>query len=931
MHFSFSVGRLAAFFAVCAFAFSAAAQSNQPTGFVAPTGSFAEAERSFNEWRSTHHLSTEKGWKQYARWQHYQAQRQNPDGSIAHTNTLHREATRVAEWKKRNATAVRGGSGWIPVGPDVLPPGADPNRQHGMGRINCITFHPTDANTFWVGVAQGGVWKTVDNGANWQPLTDDLPILRINDITVDPQHPDTMYIAVGDYGYLGVGLAEDDRKRHTHFGMGVYKSTDGGTSWAPTSLGYNLTDFDGSLIRRTFVHPDSSHMLLAAGIEGIFTSNDAGDTWTTVMDSVIWDIEADPSNPTTLYATGGFISNLNIGHTTIYKSTDFGATWTELNTGILPQNEVQRVEVCVAPSNPNYVYAIGCGMTRGLYAVWRSTDAGQTWQQRLSGDVLNILNWSDGADLYSGQGTYDLVLSVHPQDEERIYAGGINLWTSGDGGTSWQGASYWVGYYGPSLHADQHFLAANPITNEFYMCNDGGLYRTDSIQGANWADIENGGQWPTDWENLSDGLAITSFYRLGLSANNTGRLIAGAQDNSTYVTDGASWLNIIGGDGMECIRHPNNPSILWGSYQYGTIVKSQDGGLSTQNISGQITWNYDDEGEWTTPYVLHPQNPDMMVAGYGQVYVSYDGGDLWVPISNWPNMQGAQNASPASALAVAPSSTNTIYVAKRIYHGYNQPTEVWRTTDLGNSWTNITTGLPDSLYITYLAVDDNYPDRAWATCGGFVDGVKVFRTDDGGQTWQNISNNLPNLPVNTIVHHNQSLHNTVYVGMDVGIFYTNDTLPGWELYSDNLPNAIVSELEIDYTNEQIYAATFGRGVWKADALPIEIDTVPAPIDTIPTDTNPPALVTAAMLHGLQLQATPSPSPGNPLVTITGTLAEGAQLRVIDINGRVVYTQRVPAVKQQQTLRLDTELPPGVYFLQLTNGTAFKAQKLVISD
>lgn len=934
MHFSRFTAQLALLFACFAIVGTATAQSlsNPVTG--AEGKSFADYERSFSNWRSNHDLTQEKGWKYYGRWQNYHAQRLNPDGSLYDPATLYREAVKVNEWKQRLAGHQRGGSGWIPVGPVDRPPGADPSRQHGLGRVNCITFHPTDPDTYWVGVAQGGVWKTVDDGQNWQPLTDELPILRINDIAVDPNHPDTMYIAVGDYAYLAVGLELDDRKRNSHFGMGVYKTVDGGNTWAPTALAYNLTDFDGSLIRRTFVHPTNSDQLIAAGIEGIFSSADGGDSWTTVMDSVIWDIEADPSDPMTLYATGGYINTLDIGYSAIWKSTDFGATWVELNTGLQPQGEVGRIEVCVAPSNPNYVYAIACGAShRGLETFMRSTDGGTTWTEQLSGAQRNILNWSDGTAPETGQGTYDLVLNVHPSDEERVYAGGINLWSSGDGGVNWEGVSYWLGNYGESLHADQHFLARNPHTNDFFMCNDGGVYRTDSIAPLAWALAENGTNWPTEWENLSSGLAVTSFYRLGLSANNPGRLLAGAQDNSTFITDGVSWLNIIGGDGMECISHPDNPSIIWGSWQYGSISKSINGGLNSQSISGQISWNYGDLGEWTTPYSIHPTNPDLMYAAYGNVYISYDGGDNFTPISDFPLMEQdpTDHAAPASALALAPSHPSTVYVAKRIYHGFDEPTRVWHTNNYGNDWTDITAGLPDSLYITYMTVDDNDPDHAWATCGGFIDGVKVFETEDAGATWENISSNLPNLPANTIIHHNLSLHNVVYVGMDIGIYYTNDTLSTWELYNENLPNVIVSELEIDYTDKKLYAATFGRGIWKSDLLTIEIDTTPAPVDTMPIDTTPPAFVDVSAYHALTMSTSPNPASGAFTLSVAGTLEEESELRILDIRGGLVHQEQFPPVAGTLQRTIDPNLPAGVYFLQLTNGSTFKATRLVITD
>ena len=167
-------------------------------------------------------------------------------------------------------------------------------------------------------------------------------------------------------------------------------------------------------------------------------------------------------------------------------------------------------------------------------------------------------------------------------------------------------------------------------------------------------------------------------------------------------------------------------------------------------------------------------------------------------------------------------------MAKRIYHSYNSKSELWVTKDEGNTWSNITNGLPDSLYFTYLSVDDDNADIAWVTCSGFKAGQKVYNTTNGGGAWTNISQNLPNIPVNTIVLDEQSPNHTIYIGTDLGVYMTHDTLStGWQLHGDGgLPNVIVSELEIDYNTNDLYAATFGRGIWKTDmSIPLLIDEI----------------------------------------------------------------------------------------------------------
>jgi len=769
----------------------------------------AEFERSFQEWSEGKNLDSTKGWKWYKRWEEDYSKRTTLGRSSPQSEIYLSEAVRIAELKKQGAAGKK--SAWTAVGPDVFPsPGVS---YYGMGRVNCIAFHPTDSNIFWIGVAQGGVWKTTDGGTSWTPLTDDLPIIRISDIAVHQADPDIMYVCVGDYAYLGVSLQLDARKRNTHFGLGVYKTVDGGISWQPTGLTYSLTEGDASLMRRVFMHRSNPDTLVAAGINGIWKSLDAGNTWTQILDTIIWDIEYDPLNSEVLYASTGYIASYDTGTAAIMKSFDFGSTWTTLNSGIPPTQQAQRVELAIAPSDPNYIYAIACDMIGGLQGVYRSTDAGTSWTMQ-SGSFPNILEWYDGSGS-DGQGTYDLSLMVNPFDRDVIYTGGINMWTSPDGGLSWSGCSSWWTQSGTSLHADQHQFAYNPLDGKYYVCNDAGISRTDTIEPGSWSDFWGvpSYEWPTNWEFVSNNLQISSFYRLSLCKTYPEYLLAGAQDNSTFFKSQSSWRHVSGGDGMECIMHPSDTTILYASSQYGNLSVSNDGGNSFSGISYSS-----EQGEWTTPYLLDPSDENMIYAGYGNVVKrSYFGGG-WTPISNFPTVSGFGYPNLSSALAIAPNNSDVICVAKRIYHQYNEPSSVHYTANGGGSWTDITAGLPDSLYPTYVAFDTQDELALWVTYSGFVDSVKVFKTVDGGGSWQNMSLNLPNVPVNTVVAQPNTLENIVYVGTDLGVYYIPDTSSSWLMYSTDLPNVIVSELEIDTMNGEIYAATFGRGVWKASVV-----------------------------------------------------------------------------------------------------------------
>ena len=251
---------------------------------------------------------------------------------------------------------------------------------------------------------------------------------------------------------------------------------------------------------------------------------------------------------------------------------------------------------------------------------------------------------------------------------------------------------------------------------------------------------------------------------------------------------------------------------MYGSSQNGAIYVSTNGGQSFNWAGGSIP----ESGGWTTPWLLDPNDPSTIYLGAGNVWKSTNNANSFSLISNFPvnNQLGQPNI--CSALAVAPSNSDYIYCAKRYFKSIGEPSALWVTTDGGTNWADRSLGLPDSLYLTYISIDGDAPATAWVTVGGFTSGTKVFKTTDAGATWVNISSNLPNLPANCIVHDQGAPNNPIYVGMDAGVYYTNDTMGSWVLYADDLPNVVVSELEIHQNAEKLVAATFGRGIWSVD-------------------------------------------------------------------------------------------------------------------
>jgi hypothetical protein len=505
------------------------------------------------------------------------------------------------------------------------------------------------------------------------------------------------------------------------------------------------------------------------------------------------------------------------------------------------------------------------------------------------------LEWYDGSS-GGGQGWYDLALLVSPTDRNTVYTGGINMWGSTDGGVTFDAVSYWRGDYGPSLNADQHQIAYNPLNVKYYVCDDGGLYSTSQILIGSWTDAQNtsGYNWPTIWEKKSSGMQVTSFYRCSTSPAADGNLIAGAQDNGTYFYNGTIWQNVIGGDGMECILHPTNPQVFYGSSQYGSLAMSYDGGATTNYLSSPLEY-----GEWTTPFVMHPDSSDILFAAYGNIFKSVDAGNSWYPISAMPVNGTLGQPNISSALAIAPSNPNCLYVAKRYYYSYGEPSALWVTTDQGTNWVNRTLGLPDSLYLTSIEIDGDDPATAWVTVGGFVPGVKLFKTTDYGANWTNVSRNLPNLQCNTVVQDVSHPRNPIYVGLDVGVYYGNDTSSTYELYATDLPNVVISDLEFDVSNAQIVAATFGRGLW---GVSLKDDVVSS--------------IHSGNAQALAMTVVPNPNAGEFQIQLEGTSTETMQVQLIDIMGRVIHEGAVAPFEVGCAVPVLQSLAPGYYFARV---------------
>lgn len=608
--------------------------------------------------------------------------------------------------------------------------------------------------------------------------------------------------------------------------------------------------------------PNNSNIIwIGAACGGLWKSTDGGATWSSNTDLLpslsISDIVIDPSNPQTMYiATGDkygiYYQYETWGHYSagVMKSTDGGLTWNQTTLSFSLANVTVIQRLILDPSNPNTLYA---ATNMGIF---KTTDGGATWNNIRPGKVYDIeMKPGDNTTLYTGDSTgvlrstnsgasWSPVASVSSTGRTSIAVSAANpsvvyAWTEGgnfyysnNSGVSFtprtdpSGDCTPYGYYDMVLEVSQ--------TNENVLFV-GGLNVARTTDGGNsWTTVSDWAGWPnsnyvhadnhaqkfapgssttifscndggifkssdqgTTWTDLSGGIDIKQYYRLASAFNNPNLIYAGAQDNGTdRVTGLNTATQVNGADGEECLVDFTDDNIVFVSSQGGYFQKSTDGG-NTFNVLSQFGC------DWTSPIIMDPTNNNIMYLGASNVYKSTDNGNNWTNVSS-----GSFDGSCIYSLEVCYGSPSYVYAAT---FGH-----IYRSVNGGNSWTNITSNLPvSSAAISGITISDSNPDAAWVTLSGFSSGNKVYSTTDGGASWSNISGTLPNIPVNCIEYQNSS-NDLLYIGTDMGVFYTDATLNDWYPYNTGLPNVIIDELEIYYPTSKLRAATYGRGLWESD-------------------------------------------------------------------------------------------------------------------
>ncbi|MBK8954119.1 MAG: fibronectin type III domain-containing protein [Saprospiraceae bacterium] len=636
-------------------------------------------------------------------------------------------------------------------------------------------------------------------------------------------------------------------------GGGLWKSTNGGNSWTP------LIDFVNSSWMSVYnlcIDPNNTSTIYAAlSSGGVLKSTNSGTSWTTTGSgpSTSRKVRVHPTNSSIVFCTA------NNG---IWRSTNGGTNWTQVNTMTMEDIEFK-------PDDPDIMYASGSGSS----SVWRSADNGITWTARTSGNGIT----------HTGR----TLLGVSPADPNVVYAvqasGSLfgRMYKSTDGGQNYittvvgnpsAGTNYFgyesngTGTTGQATY--DMAICVNPLNaSEVHIAgiicwkstNGGTSFVAQTVwyypnsTGYNHADVHalewvgstiysgsDGGVYKSinqagDWIDLSAGLGIRQFYRIACAKTNANVITTGAQDNgSSFRRSNGTWVDWLGADGMDNIISPTNADFAIGTSQYGDIYKTTNAGASRTDL------NKPSNGNWVTPLVMHPTSQDTVYGGWTGVWRSSNGGSSWTNISTSITVK-------LDALAVSPANTQYIYAS--------QGSTLYRTSNGGSSWSSV--AAPST--ITSIFASKNDPSKIWITCNSSTN--RVYVSTNMGTTFSNLSTGLPSLTARSVVV-DEDAEGTIYVGMNIGVYYRDSITNTWTEHGTGLPLVAINEVEFQKSGNKLRVATYGRGVWESDLQnPVEPCDAPTGLNTTSITNNSAILnwsaVSGAVSYRVEYKASSS--------------------------------------------------------------------------
>lgn len=662
---------------------------------------------------------------------------------------------------------------WKPLGPNNV-----------GGRTRAIAHHPTQDGLVYVAAAGGGVWKTTNHGADWKPLFDFQTSVCMGALGIDPNNPNVLY--------AGTGETAPASQMQEGWGTGMYKTTDGGDTWKLIGLS-TVGSFS-----KVYVHPKNSNLVYAGAMrlnQGLYKSTDAGKNWTRMNRLSVSDVTLNPENPDELY--------IGVNGSGVFKTTDGGNTWLNKSAGLPGDLATGFVTVQLAPSQPQTLYCLlegpdPAGSTfNTVGAIYKTTDGGELWSKSFQGSGSFFAASGNPAE---GQGSYNNYIAVHPTNPQISYAGGIYTWRTTNGGGNWSICN-------PNVHVDQHCIEFNPKNpSEIYMGNDGGMYRSTD-NGFNWASINNN-------------YAVTAFYAMDIDESAENKQYGGSQDNGSWgsVDEQVNWSPFWGGDGFFCIVNPVDPKwVVFESQNGGNIgIRNVVTGEAQPFMQGLNPADTTDAAAWSAPISIDPVQK-VLYHGRRRVWYRPIGTSSWAPIS-------ANPLDEFSISAVTPSQLDETIVWAGTEGG-----NVFRTTDLGDSWVNVSfNGLPKR-FVRDIITSKKDKSTAWVCFSGFGTG-HVYKTTDNGGTWRDLSNSLPDIPVNAM-EVNPDNEEVIFAGTDIGVFATFNGGETWIPFGKGLPRAPVLDMKVYEAKKLLRIATHGRSMWE---IPIPSTAVTDPEITSPT-------------------------------------------------------------------------------------------------
>ncbi len=693
-----------------------------------------------------------------------------------------------------------------------------------------VAGHPTERQVFYFGGCVGGVWKTTDGGIFWENVSDGfLTTASIGAIAVAESDPNVVYVGTGE-GCIRGNLGQGD---------GVYRSTDGGKTWANVGLGASRH------IGRVRIHPRDPDLVYVAALgnafgpndqRGVFRSKDGGGSWERVLfrseNAGAIDISMDPGNPRVIYASIWQVRRnpwtLSSGgpDSGLFKSVDAGDTWQDLsgNDG-LPEGPMGRIGVAVSPARPDRVWAIVEAKAGGLF---RSDDGGATWQRISDNDDLAMRPW------------YYSHVFADPQDADTVYVFNVKAWKSTDGGRHFTQVTM--------PHTDNHDLWIDPKDPARMIAgNDGGGCVT----------FNGGDTWSTVFNQPTG-----QFYYMGTDDQFPYRVYGTQQDGTAVSVASRSymgaitqvdWYDVGIAESGHIAVKPDDPNIVY-SGSIGSSWGRGDGLLRYDHRTGQVRivsvwpelmagWGLKDHKyrfQWSYPIVFSPHDPNVLYVGANVVFRSDDEGETWETIS--PDLT-RQDVSKME-MSGGPISNETTYNEHygTIFSFAESPLEpgvLWagsddgllhRSLDAGDHWEDVTPDvLPDPIRIDTIELSRHDPRRVYLSGTRYKLNDRrplLFRTSDGGHTWTKITDGIPEDDFTRVIREDTERPGMLYAGTESTVHVSFDDGDSWARLQSNLPVVPITDMNVK--GDELAVSTNGRSFWVLDGLPLlrQMDRVP---------------------------------------------------------------------------------------------------------